>query len=474
MLSLCSHWRKTFTFCCVWNIINQFSKSVVACNSQRKPTSQPSSNIVFQTRSQKLRTIGVEEVLLFKTMIGLRHYSAQRPLPRRIASRLMRPPAGIPRASGWKLYMSHITGTVKPRMTELQNEIMAAVDVLGSKNQSVVKDEINQWHFHNDQAPIKTPTLLIHGYAASSMAFHRNFSGLSRQIQDLYAIDLPANGLSPSQELDIKYPEPLALKVNIKADKFQIPYTIEYLPHKCLVQNLEDYYLDALEQWRHDNGLGAINIVAHSFGGYLSFKYAIKYPQAVKKLCLISPLGVERNVFSVNNHWRSNTEYQLNFEDPASKLYLPQRPAIPNTIFESQTKLLRNLGPLGAKLCWNYIASAYSRTPSLSYKKYVFEMFYGKDGLSQISKDVFTGLFTNRLLAKDPLLDCLVHLKADDLLLLYGDHDWMNRRAGFELTREAEAMGIDANYSEVSSSGHNLFLDNPEEFNQRVLQFIAS
>ncbi|SCU86147.1 LANO_0C06898g1_1 [Lachancea nothofagi CBS 11611] len=406
-------------------------------------------------------------------MNTVRLYSSQRSFPRRLAARLMSPPKGTPQASGWKLWLTYAQSNARNRIASLQEKIMQDVQTEGSKEQTLVMGEINQLHFRNAKATIKTPTLLLHGYAASSMAFHRNFEGLSKSIKDLYAIDLPANGLSPTQPLNIKCSEPLPLKVQITKTTFRLPYTLEHLHHKSLIQNYEDYYLDALEQWRYDNKLGPVNIVAHSFGGYLSFKYAIKYPHAVKKLCLVSPLGVERNIFSINNQWRSNHNYKLNFEDPASKFYLPQRPAIPKAIFESQTKFLRNLGPFGAKLCWNYIISAYSRVPSLEYKKYIFAMFYGKDGMSQTSKDVFTGLFTNRLLARDPLLDCLSHLKTDKLLLLYGDHDWMNRRAGLALAKEAEEIGITADYSEVSSSGHNLFLDNPEEFNQQVVQFLS-
>ncbi|CUS25038.1 LAQU0S25e00496g1_1 [Lachancea quebecensis] len=393
-------------------------------------------------------------------------------LPRRLLKRLISPSADIPQISGWKQWLAHLKDDSRVQLKHLQDEIIKNVEVDGSVENTLMMGEINQFHFQNSLAEIKTPTLLLHGYAASSMAFHRNFQGLSKCISDLYAIDLPANGLSLPQQLEIRCTEPQPLKIEISNNTFKLPYTINSLHHKSAIQNFEDYYLDALEQWRLDNKLGPINVIAHSFGGYISFKYAVKYPQAVKKLCLVSPLGVERNIFSVNNNWRSNTEYKLDFENPASKFYLRKGPAIPAAIFELQTKVLRRLGPLGARLCWNYITAAYARVPDLKYKEYIFEMFYGKNGLTQTSKDIFTSLFTNRLLARDPLLDSLYHIHCEKLLLVYGDHDWMNRKAGLELVAEAEKLGLEAQYSEVSSSGHNLFLDNPEEFNDLVVSFL--
>ena len=40
--------------------------------------------------------------------------------------------------------------------------------------------------------------------------------------------------------------------------------------------NLKDFYLSG-----------------HSFGGYLVSNYAVKYPQYIKKLLLLSPIGVK-------------------------------------------------------------------------------------------------------------------------------------------------------------------------------------
>ena len=50
---------------------------------------------------------------------------------------------------------------------------------------------------------------------------------------------------------------------------------------------------------------------------------------------------------------------------------------------------------------------------------------------------------------------------------LYGDHDWMDAGAGKAV---ADSMKAPAVWTLVPRSGHQLFLDNSEEFDARLLQ----
>ena len=52
--------------------------------------------------------------------------------------------------------------------------------------------------------------------------------------------------------------------------------------------------MSAFEKWRINMGdLTNFFIAAHSYGGYLAGTYAALYPQHVRKLLLLSPLGVK-------------------------------------------------------------------------------------------------------------------------------------------------------------------------------------
>ena len=52
-----------------------------------------------------------------------------------------------------------------------------------------------------------------------------------------------------------------------------------------------DYFVRFIEAWRISKGLDKFYLVGHSLGGYISSLYAIQYPERVKKLLLVSPIG---------------------------------------------------------------------------------------------------------------------------------------------------------------------------------------
>lgn len=362
-------------------------------------------------------------------------------------------------------------------LKHFQDKIMNLVKVGGNMENTMVNGQVNQWHFHNSNASeVTTPTLLIHGYAASSMAYYRTFQGLTDKISDLYTIDLPSNGLSKELPLilDGQTPPPLKVEIHKDGSKFKIIERVDAEHCRSVVKQYEDYYLDSIELWRKHNGIGRFNLVGHSFGGYIAFKYAVKYPKAVEQLGLISPLGVESNIYSVNNDWKLDTVYEMESTDPASRMY-GKNWEIPKVLFERQTELLRWMGPIGAKLCWNYITAAYNKLPTMEYKDYVFELLYGNGGIPKTARKVFGGLFTRSLLARDPIMDSMDKLGARKVLLLYGDSDWMNNYAGYrmvELLNQKRGKGY-ATYDEVPDARHNLFLDNPDSFNDKLIQFLG-
>lgn len=52
-----------------------------------------------------------------------------------------------------------------------------------------------------------------------------------------------------------------------------------------------DFFVRFIEAWRISKGLEKFYLVGHSLGGYISSLYAIQYPERVKKLLLVSPIG---------------------------------------------------------------------------------------------------------------------------------------------------------------------------------------
>ncbi len=57
---------------------------------------------------------------------------------------------------------------------------------------------------------------------------------------------------------------------------------------------IDEYLIEWLELWRTKMGLKDFVLAGHSFGGYVSGLYAVKYHYHLRKLLLISPLGISK------------------------------------------------------------------------------------------------------------------------------------------------------------------------------------
>ncbi|QEU62297.1 Ict1/Ecm18 [Kluyveromyces lactis] len=403
---------------------------------------------------------------------------------RSLALRLLRKGMSQPdelslKRSGWKQWWNSLNYDAKGSLKHLQQNLMDQLrfDSGISVENSMLMGEINQWRISNPTAKaVGVPTLMIHGYAASSMTFFRNFEQLSLSLKDVYAVDLPGNGLSKELPLSVdsmEKPDRVEFNETVKGQYFRLQNPVDEEKYKKHLAHYEDYYVDALERWRKENKLSKINLVGHSYGGYLTFKYSLKYPDNVHKLCLVSPLGVERSIFSIHNHLEPERDYEIQSEDPSKSNYSNKR-SIPKLILQYQNKALRWMGPLGAKACWGYVNSSYGRVPSVPYREYVFQLVFGKGIMTDTSIRIFNQLFSRSLLAYDPIMDSLDKVKVSKLMLVYGEHDWMNKVAGRLAIDEFNSLrkSYDGTFDIVSRAGHNLVLDNPSEFNSKLVEFL--
>jgi cardiolipin-specific phospholipase len=59
------------------------------------------------------------------------------------------------------------------------------------------------------------------------------------------------------------------------------------------VDQAEDFFINSIRQWKEQIGLtGKYYLAGHSMGGYISTVYALRYPEDIEKLLLLSPVGV--------------------------------------------------------------------------------------------------------------------------------------------------------------------------------------
>lgn len=353
--------------------------------------------------------------------------------------------------------------------------------------------------------------VLIHGYAASLGLFIDNFDSLSKIPGiKIHAIDLLGFGLSSRP----KFPN---FPSNTKKDIYKV----------------EDWFIDSFENWRLKRNIGKFILMGHSFGGYLSCVYALKYNKKInqqqqegndkgislnliEKLILMSPVGLERSEVASNfkqtqkqkhnSNNDTNLQRQLTIEDEVlmdqedivnGTAQITSKQAGPDPKTKSRKlidymwernhspfTIIRNSGPFKSKLISRWTCHRFSH---IYYENpqhfnnmhdYIYKIFNGKGS----GEYAITRILAVGALAKLPLLDRCpeIFVKMNlPTLWLYGDKDWMNEEAGLEMTNTINQLSINqyskkiANYKIISNAGHHLYLDNPSEFTKIIYKFLG-
>lgn len=110
----------------------------------------------------------------------------------------------------------------------------------------------------------KEDMVLLHGYGGSSALYYPMLKGLTERYR-VHCIDFVGMGLSSKE-------------------KFECQSTDETI----------DFILGSIEKWREAVGLEKFHLVGHSFGGYISGQYAYTHENRVKKVSLLSPIGITK------------------------------------------------------------------------------------------------------------------------------------------------------------------------------------
>ena len=119
--------------------------------------------------------------------------------------------------------------------------------------------------------------VMLHGYGAGLGFFYKNFEPLSRlKGWQLHALDMLGMGRSTRP----------AFRINAKR-------------REDAIKEAEDWFVDALEEWRIKRKIDRFTLLGHSLGGYMTVAYALKYPGHLNKLILASPVGIPEDPHAV-------------------------------------------------------------------------------------------------------------------------------------------------------------------------------
>jgi len=273
------------------------------------------------------------------------------------------------------------------------------------------------------------PLILLHGYGPPSGTFSRIIFDLSAHF-NVYALDWLGWGGSSKPEF--------------------CPKTRE---------EAEDWHVESLEKWREAQGFKKMNLCGHSLGAYMATVYALKYPEKVNKLVLLSPVGLPEGKAPSLENAKINPVGRFLLRTGTNlwkKGYTPH-------------EIINKSGHTGVWLIRNYVEKRFSyikdRTEQddeffTKFEPYLYNSFYGcSSGFACLNLILSPGAW-----AHAPLINRIGKLKVP-VDFVYGQYDWMSVDAAQQaanLLRSEPGYHYKPSVAVVPGCGHQLAIVNPK------------
>ena len=118
-------------------------------------------------------------------------------------------------------------------------------------------------------APQTCPLVMMHGFGATSLCYHKNFGALCAD-RTVISFDLPGFG---------------------RSSRF------DFTPD---AEAAEEEFVKTIERWREAMEIEQFILLGHSFGAFLACCYGIKHPSHVRHIVLVDPWGFAEGPTSEN------------------------------------------------------------------------------------------------------------------------------------------------------------------------------
>ena len=266
--------------------------------------------------------------------------------------------------------------------------------------------------------------VLTHGFGAGSGLWLENIDALTHHGH-VHAIDWLGMGASDRPEF----------------------------PSVSDVDACESFFVESLEGWRQQMGLETFTLMGHSLGGYLSACYALKYPERVTRLVLVSPVGVPEKPHG----WTESVLAKSRWYRLAHCLWM--KSITPQSI-------IRTFGPYGPRIMGRYTERRFAFKDA-SIREDLKNYLYHIAAAPGSSEYALSTLLEPGAWAYKPLVHRIDKLQMPTLFL-YGENDWMKADAVLEVQ---EQLNNPPTVHHISDAGHHLYLDNPLEFNGVINQW---
>lgn len=323
-----------------------------------------------------------------------------------------------------------------------------------------------------------TPTVLLHGYGAGIGFYFRNLPALAswagRRGGSVYAIDWLGMGRSAR------------VPFSIRARRDDIPGR---------VHEAESFFVESLEEWRTKMGLEKMTLIGHSLGAYFSVAYALRYPDRVSRLVLLSPAGVPHGP-NYTQPSRELTDEGAGAPAADGKTSQPVETATKKHVDEIRQEQKENKRQESrTRRLFTYLwEEGWSPFQVVRATMFWGPMLIGKystrrfSGLSEEETRDMHDYIMNITLAKGSGEYCISHILApgayarmplvdriDKLKIpvtfVYGDHDWMDPKGGVQSVEKLRQAGNgNGKMYLVGNAGHHVYLDNHVAVNELLVK----
>ena len=409
---------------------------------------------------------------------------------RRALSLSLRPAPEVPIASSWPAQWPRSPEGRQQRAAEAERLLLARV----SRDVDVKDVVIDSCSTLGAQTiatldvsgpPSATPCVLAHGFGSGKATYYRNVDSLAGAGggRRVLALDWLGMGRSARPRFEAVAPFPTEAARDAAVARGVDWFTKSF-----------DAWVDACVPGRK------VDIVAHSMGAYFATHYALRRPDRVDRLVLVSPLGLPfapdaarpagvrrrgtgpsaraaRRAAAVATAGTDASAAGLRTASSELLLRLWRWSCTPQT-------MLRTVGVLGDAAAFaaalrsvreRYARVAVSEEDVLDLAKYLYSINV-LDASSEFAltslfapadrDDALRGIYARRPLAAEDLesLSC-------DTTVLFGDRDWMFNPAVPDVLGRFGPDGADLVI--VPDSGHQIALENADAFNRVVGDVLA-
>ncbi|GFZ50210.1 hypothetical protein JCM24511_07965 [Saitozyma sp. JCM 24511] len=353
------------------------------------------------------------------------------------------------------------------------------------------KDYINTLEISSpENAGSKEAVVVLHGYAAALGFFFRNWESVALSANSsgrrTFFLDWLGMGLSSR-------PSPSLLSSPSSSP----------IPRR--VARAEHFFLSSLESWRQQAGLDRLVLVGHSLGGYLASAYAVRYPERVAGLILVSPAGIPRGPeyrkYKTTAEGGENEGSDDEAAIAAAEMELGNGNGKPEAKGEAKQwqenrqsftrrnmmkffvwgwergispfSFLRGMGPWGPMFAGRYASRRFAAQSEVD-RNDLHSYIYNTSILKGSGEYCISHILAPGAYARIPIVDRIHHVKVP-VTFLYGDNDWMDVDGGHASVKELSSAGNSrAQVHVVPKAGHHVYLDNPEETNRIVDEAIKA